>query len=63
MKSRQILIAIVILFIECNAAAAQSKKKMDAEAPPPESILAGATPRHKIRPPRFRSKLAGRREF
>jgi len=42
MKSRQILIAIVILGTVWHAAAAQPKKKnVQADAPPPESILAG----------------------
>jgi len=42
MKSRQILIAIVILGTVWHAAAAQPKKKnIQADAPPPESILAG----------------------
>ena len=41
MKSRQIVTAIVLLGTVWHTAAAQSKKKMDAEAPPPESILVG----------------------
>jgi hypothetical protein len=43
MKSRQILFAIVILGTVWHTAAAQPKKKMDAEAPTPESILAGTS--------------------
>ncbi len=41
MKSRQILIAIVILGTVWHTAAAQPKRKIKADAPPPESILAG----------------------
>ncbi len=41
MKSRQILIAIVILGTVWHTAAAQPKKKIKVDAPPPESILVG----------------------
>jgi hypothetical protein len=41
MKSRQILIAIVILGTMWHTAAAQPKKKVEVDAPPPEGILAG----------------------
>ncbi len=43
MKARQILIAIVILGTVWHTAAAQPKKKIEVEAPPPESILAGTS--------------------
>src|SRR5208337_163584 len=43
MKSRKILIAIVILGTVWHTAAAQPKKKMTVDAPPPESILAGTS--------------------
>jgi hypothetical protein len=44
MKSRQILIAIVILGTVLHTAAAQPKKKnIQADAPPPESILASTS--------------------
>ena len=44
MKTRQILIAILILATVWHTAAAQPKKKnISAEAPPPESILAGTS--------------------
>jgi len=44
MKFRQILIAIVILGTVWHAAAAQpTKKNIQAEAPPPERILAGTS--------------------
>ena len=41
MKSRQILMAIVILGTVWHTAAAQPKKKVEVDAPPPEGILAG----------------------
>jgi hypothetical protein len=43
MKSRQILIAIVILGTVWRTAAAQPKKKIEVDAPPPEGILAGTS--------------------
>ena len=43
MKSRQILITIVILGTVWHTAAAQPKKKIEVGAPPPESILAGTS--------------------
>ena len=44
MKSRQILIAMVILGTVWHPAAAQPKKKnSDADAPPPESFLVGTS--------------------
>ncbi len=43
MKSRQILIAIVILGTVWHTAAAQPKKKIGVDAPRPESILAGTS--------------------
>jgi hypothetical protein len=43
MKSRQILIAIVILGTVWHTAAAQPKKKVEVGAPPPEGILAGTS--------------------
>ncbi len=44
MKARQILIATLILATVWHTAAAQPKKKnIRAEAPPPESILAGTS--------------------
>ena len=44
MKSRQILIAIVVLATMWHSAAAQAKKKNNqVEAPPLESILAGSS--------------------
>ena len=43
MKSRQILIAIVILGTVWQTAAAQPKKKIEGDAPPPERILAGTS--------------------
>ena len=44
MKLRQILIAIVILGTVWHTAAAQPKKKnVQADAPPPETILAGTS--------------------
>ena len=44
MKTRQILFSILILATTWHAAAAQPKKKnIQADAPPPESILAGAS--------------------
>jgi hypothetical protein len=44
MKSRQILIAILILATLCHTAAAQPKKNKTQEAAPPlESILAGSS--------------------
>ncbi len=43
MKSRQILIAIVILGTVWHTAAAQPKKKIKVDAPPPESILASTS--------------------
>ena len=43
MKSRQILIAIVILGTVWHTAAAQPKKKIEVDAPRPESILAGTS--------------------
>jgi hypothetical protein len=41
MKSRQILMAIVILGTVSHTAAAQPKKKVEVDAPPPEGILEG----------------------
>ena len=41
MKSRQILIAIVVLGTMCHTAKAEPKKRIEADAPPQESILAG----------------------
>jgi len=41
MKSRQILIAIAILGTLLHTAAAQPTKKIEVNAPPPETILAG----------------------
>ena len=41
MKSRQILMAIVILGTVWHTAAAQPKKKVELDTPPPEGILAG----------------------
>jgi hypothetical protein len=43
MKSRQILMAIVILCTVWCTAAAQPKKKVEVDAPPPEGILAGTS--------------------
>ncbi len=43
MKFQQILINIVILGTVWQTAAAQPKKKIEADAPPPESILAGTS--------------------
>ena len=43
MKSRQILIAIVILGTVGHTAAAQPKKKIEVAAPRPESILASTS--------------------
>ena len=44
MKTRQTLIAILILVTVWHTAAAQPKKKnIQADAPPPESILAGTS--------------------
>jgi hypothetical protein len=43
MKSRQILITIVILGTVWHTAAAQPKKKIEVGAPPPEGILAGTS--------------------
>ena len=43
MKSRQILMAIVILGTVWCTAAAQPKKKVEVDAPPPEGILAGTS--------------------
>ncbi len=44
MKTRQILITILILAAVWHTAAAQPKKKnIQAEAPPPENILAGTS--------------------
>jgi hypothetical protein len=43
MKSRQILIAIVILGTVWHTAAAQPKKRIEVDAPRPESILAGTS--------------------
>ena len=43
MKSRQILIAIAILATLLHTAAAQPKKEIEANAPPPETILAGTS--------------------
>ena len=43
MKSRQILIAILILGTMWHTAAAQPKKKVEVDARPPESILAGTS--------------------
>ena len=43
MKSRQILMAIVILGTVWHTAAAQPKKKVEVDAPPPEGILAGTS--------------------
>ena len=43
MKSRQILIAIVILGTVWHSAVAQPKKKVEVGAPPPEGILAGTS--------------------
>jgi hypothetical protein len=43
MKSRQIIIAIVILGTVWHTAAAQPKKKVEVGAPPPEGILAGTS--------------------
>ena len=43
MKCRQILIAIVILGTVWHNAAAQPKKKIEVEAPRPESILASTS--------------------
>ena len=43
MKSRQIVIAIVILGTVWHTAAAQPKKKIEVDAPRPESILAGTS--------------------
>ena len=44
MKTRQILIALLILATVWHTAAAQPKKKnIHADAPPPESILAGTS--------------------
>src|SRR5208337_1082634 len=43
MKSRKILIAIVILGTVWHTAAAQPKKKIKVDTPPPESILAGTS--------------------
>jgi len=40
MKSRQILIAIVILGTVWHTAAAQPKKEIEVGAPPPEGIMA-----------------------
>ena len=41
MKSQQSLIAIAILATLLHTAAAQPKKKMELNAPPPETILGG----------------------
>ncbi len=43
MKSRKILIAIVILGTVWHTAAAQPKKKIKVDTPPPEGILAGTS--------------------
>ncbi|MGA8310737.1 MAG: hypothetical protein WB755_11955 [Terriglobales bacterium] len=43
MKSRQILITIVILGTVWHTAAAQPKKKIEVGAPPPEGIVAGTS--------------------
>ena len=43
MKSRQILIAIVILGTVWHTAAAQPKKRIEVGAPPPERILGGTS--------------------
>ena len=43
MKSRQILMAIVILGTVWHTAEAQPKKKVEVGAPPPEGILAGTS--------------------
>jgi hypothetical protein len=45
MKSRQILMAILILGTMCHTATAQPKKKVEVDAPPPEGTLAGTSVR------------------
>ena len=41
MKSRQILIAVVILATMCHSAAAQKKRKIRAAVPPVQGVLVG----------------------